>query len=159
MKKLLLTILSLTLLAVCLAPLSLRASEADAKKGKCPYCGKCNWYVEDYDDPSCTDSGWFDRKCKSCKHWQTGSFGKALGHKWTYKTTRKPTCTKTGIKKQICTRKGCGKIGQSISIPKKGHNYGKQQTGTVKVNGITIKAKYKKCKTCGHIKVDAKLKK
>ena len=79
----------------------------------------------------------------------------ALGHKYTSKTTKQPTCTEKGIKTYTCS---CG-YSYTETVPAKSHNY--KWVVTKKASYVSTGTKSYKCSLCGKVSktsTDAKLK-
>lgn len=133
------------ILILCFLPLSVQA-----KSGRCPHCKKkTNWKYIEKKNPTCTKLGFESHyQCKSCK--KKATFAKPinpLGHKCKWKIITNATCEKDGKKEYKCTRKNCGHVDQTKTIPALGHKW-KTISKKIVIKGVTVKKGKKRCQRC-----------
>ena len=90
-----------------------KASHTFDTSNQCTVCKYMKQCSHNYSEATCTAP----RKCTICG----ATSGNALGHIYSWVTSKEPTCTGTGLKMKICSR--CSAKDGNQIIPANGHNY------------------------------------
>lgn len=100
-------------------------------------------YDKEVTAPTHDKMGYTTYTCTRCGHSYVSDYTDALGHEYTQKVTKEPTCTEEGVMTFTCS---CGKT-YTESIPKKEHSYEAKVTEPDCTHmGYTTHT----CTVCGH---------
>ncbi|MBQ6661904.1 MAG: InlB B-repeat-containing protein [Lachnospiraceae bacterium] len=105
--------------------------------------GGHDWVLKKTVDSTCAETGTKTYKCSRCSEKKTESIAKK-DHKYSWVTTKDPTCTAGGKSEKVCS--GCGRVADGKEIAALGHDmkYQSMVDSTCAKTGT----KYYKCSRC-----------